>query len=451
MADAPGEGDGDRPPGGLRRLLPEGSTAADLAEVLSRPATLDRYVIPVALFGVAWLVYAWLSNGRPSALDYYLPLADAILHGRLGLTEAPSWLNELVPAANGLFYVVYPPAPAILLVPVAWVFGTGLPQVWPSVLLGAANVALVSIVIARMGVPRGMRVVLSLVFGFGTVVWYSAQAGSAWHFAHVVATSFMLLAIIACQRDARTWIIGLLFAGAALSRLPLLVAAPFFLAYLADRAAREPSGDRTPFGAVGPLPVPAWRARFDARRFVRLALPMAIGAGIPLVGYLAYNDLRFGSPLENGYALIPYIATEGQYEHGFFSIDYVPRMLYAMLLTTPVQVPGFPWVQSRLLGGLSIFLTTPLFLWAIKARRPDWFGIGSWLAIALVLVPILTHGDPGGAQFGFRYAQDVYPFLFMLTVRGLGGRIGFEAWLAIALGFVVNAWGMGSTYFDWWA
>jgi hypothetical protein len=26
-----------------------------------------------------------------------------------------------------------------------------------------------------------------------------------------------------------------------------------------------------------------------------------------------------------------------------------------------------------------------------------------------------------------------------------------EAWIAIAIGLVINVWGMGSTYFDWWA
>ena len=71
-------------------------------------------------------------------------------------------------------------------------------------------------------------------------------------------------------------------------------------------------------------------------------------------------------------------------------------------------------------------------------------------SVGLILIPILLHADPGGPQFGFRYAQDFYPFLFLLTVRGLGGRI-FEAWVAIIIGFLVNLWGMGATYFDWFA
>ena len=124
--------------------------------------------------------------------------------------------------------------------------------------------------------------------------------------------------------------------------------------------------------------------------------------------------------------------------------------MYAMFLSAPSQVSGFPWIQSRHLGGLSILLTTPLFLWSIRARRPDWFNLGAWVSVGLILIPILLHADAGGEQFGFRYAQDLYPFLFLLTARGLGGRISVEAWIAIGIGVLINLWGMGSTYFDWW-
>ena len=122
-----------------------------------------------------------------------------------------------------------------------------------------------------------------------------------------------------------------------------------------------------------------------------------------------------------------------------------------MFLNMPQQVGDFPWVRPRKLGGLSILLTTPLFLWSVKARDRDWFTIGSWVAVALILVPVLTHADPGGAQFGYRYAQDIYPFLMLLTVRGLRGRVSFEAALAIAFGFLVAAWGIAIVYTNGWA
>ncbi len=439
-------------PGAIRRLLPEGSLARDVADQLApRGSAFDTHLIPLALFGLAWFVYARVNNEHPTNFNYFVLLADAFLHGRLGLTEAKSWLNELVPGANGLYYVVYPPMPALLLVPVVLVVGHGFEQAWASILLGAANVAIMSVVIAGMGVSRWTRIVLSLVFGFGTIVWYSAAVGSSWHFAHVVAMFFTLLTIRACQLDARTWLIGLVFAGAVLSRLPLVLATPFLLAYLADRTIREATGDPTSFGSLGAETPPGWRTRFALRRYLELAIPMGVALGIPLTGYLVYNRLRFGSIFENGYALIPGLLQENQYKHGFFSTFNIPRKLYALFLTMPAQAPEFPWIQSRHLGGLSILLTSPIFLWAIKARRPDWFGIGAWVSVGLILVPILLHADPGGAQFGFRYAQDFYPFIFMLTVRGLAGRIGFEASLAIGIGFLVNIWGMGSTYFNWWA
>jgi len=410
---------------------------------------LDSVVIPAGLFLLAWPVYAWLNHARSADLNYFVPLADAFIHGRWGLIEAPSWLNELVPW-HGLYYVVYPPMPALVVLPAVILFGPGFEQAWASILLGAANVAIMATVLRGMGVRRGPLIVLSLVFAFGTIVWYSAQAGSSWHFAHVVATFFMLLAIRACQLDARTALIGLLFGAAVLARLPLILAFPFFGAYLIDRAEREAADDWTVFGALGADRPPFWRTRVGLRHLLDLGLPLASGLAILMVGYFAYDYLRFGTPFENGYALIPGLLQEDQYKNGFFSVLNIPRKLYALFLTGPVEVGEFPWIQPRQLGGLSIFLTTPLFIWSIKARRPDWFGLGAWAAVVLTLIPILMHADPGGAQFGFRYAQDFYPFLFLLTVRGLGGRISFEAWVAIAIGVLINVWGMGATYFDWW-
>lgn len=411
--------------------------------------TFDRLVVPVLMFALALAVYAWIGHGREANLDYFVPLADAFLHGRLGLENAPSWLNEVVPVGN-LSYVVYPPAPVVLVLPFVIAFGSDVNQAWPSILFGAVNVSLVALILRRMGLEYRPRVILTLVFAFGSITWYSAQAGSSWHFAHVAATLFMLTAIWLCMRDGHPALIGLAFAAAAMSRLPVAMAAPFFIAYFIDRSLRATAGDRTPFGWLGPDRPQVWHTRPDLLSALRVAWPAGVAVLLVMATYLLYNGARFGTPFENGYALIPGLLDEAQYQHGFFSVVNIPRILYAMTLTSPAEVAGFPWVQPRRLGGMSIFLTTPLFLWAAKARRLDWFGVGAWGSVLLILIPILTHADPGGLQFGFRYAQDFYPFLFLLTVRGLGGRISTEAWIAIAIGGIVNLWGMASTYYDWW-
>ncbi|MGZ6340388.1 MAG: hypothetical protein ACXWMX_00910 [Candidatus Limnocylindrales bacterium] len=419
-----------------------------------RAADEEGRLLPSAvLFVLAFAVYTFINDGRRADLDYFVPLADAFLHGRLGLTEGPSWLNELVPR-GGLFYVVYPPMPAIVVLPFVATLGPTVDQARISILFGALNVVLAWNVVSAMGVPRRVAHLLALVFAFGSITWYSAQAGSSWHFAQVSALLFTLLAIRAAQADRAPWLIGLLFAGAALSRLPLLLGSPFFLAYLAERSIRQtrlgPSHERAVFGALGSS-LRLRLAEVPPGGFLRFALPFGVALAAPLVLYLLYDQARFGWPFETGYPLIPGLMQEFQYRFGFFSIHSIPRNLYALFLTVPVEAPSFPWVQPRLLGGLSILLTTPLFLWSIRSRGWDWFTVGTWLSVLLVLIPILLHADPGGAQFGFRYGQDLYPFLLLLTARGLGERVGFEAMLAMGLGFVVNLWGMGATYFGWWA
>jgi hypothetical protein len=76
--------------------------------------------------------------------------------------------------------------------------------------------------------------------------------------------------------------------------------------------------------------------------------------------------------------------------------------------------------------------------------------VGAWSSVVLVLIPTLFYADWGGVQFGFRSAQEVYPFLMLLTVRGLKDRIGFLAWVAITVGLVVNLWGMAFATSGWW-
>jgi len=71
--------------------------------------------------------------------------------------------------------------------------------------------------------------------------------------------------------------------------------------------------------------------------------------------------------------------------------------------------------------------------------------------VAAILIPVLLHADPGGAQFGYRYAQDFYPFLLLLTAHGIGRLVSFEATVALAIGFIVNAWGMWATTVNWFA
>jgi hypothetical protein len=425
-----------------------------LGSLLQPPASPDAPLPALlALFAAAFLAFSILNLGHHADLDYYVPLADAFLHGRLFVLDHPSWLNELVPF-GGHYYVVYPPVPAVLLMPLVLVFGPTLDQARVSIGLGAIDVALAGAVAYRVvGPRRWIWLLFAVLFGFGTTLWYSVQSGNSWHFAHVCATFFLLLAILDTQRDGPPWRIGLLLGGATLSRLPTVLAVPFFLAYFAWRADRQrragPAG--ATFGALRGREGTIRSARLDWSRLVLDAGTFGLALAIPLLAYGAYNVARFGEPSQEGYNLIPGLMQEYQYRYGFLAVQSIGRNLFAMLLQVPKQVDTFPFIQPRVLGGLSIFLTTPAFIWAFRAHGPTWFEVGAWVSILAIIVPIVLHADPGGAQFGYRYAIDFYPFAFLLMIHGMRGHLNAERRAAIILCFLVNAWGMWAVMTGWLA
>ena len=137
--------------------------------------------------------------------------------------------------------------------------------------------------------------------------------------------------------------IGLFFAAAVLARArrspwPHRSSSP---TWPIERSARRPD-DPTVFGSTGRRPTVVLA---DPGRPPRVRRPrLAAGAArpVPARGYLIYDWLRFGSVTQNGYALIPGLLQEDQYRNGFFSIFNIPRKLYALFLTMPVQVERVP-------------------------------------------------------------------------------------------------------------
>ena len=421
---------------------------------LRPPAGPDAPIPLLAgLAAVAFLWYSFINQGHEASLDYYVPLADAFLHGRLYVLDHPSYLNELVPY-GGQWYVVYPPAPAVLLMPLVAFFGAAFDQARASIALGAIDVALAAAVAYRVvGPRRWIWILFAIMFGFGSTVWYEVASGNSWHFAHVCATTFLLLAIIDVQHDGPPWRIGLLVGFAVLSRLPTALSVFFFLGYFAwaaDRQRRVGPAAQT-FGALGGKAGTILSSKLDWRQLILDVLSFGFALAIPLLVYFMYNEARFGAPLQEGYSLIPGLLNEYQYRFGFLAIQSIGRNLFAMLLNVPKQIDSFPFLQPRNLGGLSIFLTTPAFLCVFRAHRPSWFMVGAWASILAIIVPIILHADPGGAEFGYRYAIDFYPFAFLLMIHGMRGRMNAERWAAMALCFIVNIWGMYAVMTGWLA
>ena len=393
-----------------------------------QPATAIGWGIVAASAAIFWFAARGFDAGRG---DFFY-LADAFLHGRTWLDFRPG-ANDVI-ISGGRFYVPFAPFPAIALMPVVAILGAaGADQVESGInaLLAASGVGLCWMLLGRIRVRRLMdRFVLTVLFGFSTQILWVTTRGGVWHTGHLIAAILTLACLIEIWgRRRRAWLIGLMAGAAFLTRAPLAFAVPFYALLLADGL--QWRGWRLP----GSIPWRQW-------------LWLSIGVLPSVVAFFAYNQVRFGSPFESGYALATLPGfLEVLREQGLFSIAHVPMNLNYFLVHLPFAIPEFPYLRPDGLG-LSVLITSPGLLFAVRA---DWRASRSWWllgAAILVLIPSLLYYGGGWLQYGYRYFLDSVPFVIALC--GLAavrqGRIA-RGWLSlIALGTVVMAFGVYWAY-----
>lgn len=405
----------------------------------SRPRGPSREVlIGLALVAIAAVVY-WLSNrdfdaGRG---DFFY-LADSFLHGRPDVNLRPN-LNDVI-VVGGRTYVPFAPFPGIALMPLVAITGPVVADQIESginALLAASGVGLGWWLVGRMGVRRLVdRFALVLLFGFSTQILWVTTRGGVWHTGHLIATMLTLGCLIELWGSRRAWLIGLLAGAAFLTRAPLAFAVPFYALLLHPGLGLGTWGARDRVaGAMQGIPWRAW-------------LGLAAGVVPSIAFFFLYNQVRFGTPLESGYALATLPAwLERQRELGLFSLAHVPMNLDYLFVHLPRAIPDFPFFRPDGLG-LSILLTSPGLLYAIRA---DWRDRRSWLllgAAAVVLVPTLLYYGGGWLQYGYRYFLDSIPFIVGLGALAAAyrGRIGWGWWALILGGVVVNGFGVYWAY-----
>ncbi|MGE5533763.1 MAG: hypothetical protein ACM3UN_05385, partial [Bacillota bacterium] len=364
---------------------------------------------------VALMVFL-LTKGPPPGQNHFVYLAEAFLHGRLGVTGGGSVLAEIVPY-NGSFYVVYPPMPAIFLLPLVAVFGTTVDQGLVSIFFACICVAATWFMLKKTGINGNKAGWLTALFGVGTCFWFIASVGSSWYIEHVVAALFLTLAIIFAFSKKNSFLVGLFLGFAFLSRLPVLLSFPFFLILI-----YEQNSD--------------WKSRLKQSSYFLVGLGILVGL------YELYNFGRWGVFSDLGYTLIPGIQQDPYFTSGIFSLSYIPRHVYAILFQGPILLNSFPYFEPNWMG-LGLFFTTPAFIYIFKG---PWNRLSKYAALAVVCVlPILiTHGTVGFTQFGYRFSLDFTPFLMLLAAKGMRENLGREEKVLIILSILVNLWGVVS-------
>ncbi len=409
--------------------------------------------IGLVLVGVAALVYVVSNPLHGDLYNHFVWQADAWLHGRLAIAfpvasgpHQNAYFQDVVPDPGhpGFGLLPFPPLPAVVLVPVVAFLGLATPASLITALLGSLDVGLAWRLCRRLAVDRGVALVATLFFAFGTVAWYAAAIGTTWFQAHVVAVGLSLLAVtIAIDADSSrrapvrqrrldggraTFVAGLLLGLATLARLTVIFGLPFLVVV----------GGGT------------WRSR--------LVLAVA-GAAIPVAVLAGYNVLSTGQPFSPAYASIArteYRPDPALYHAswGVEDVRYIPQNLPLALLNPPeirpecglaLLDPNCGTVRPDPIG-MGLLLVSPAYLLAIPALRRlrrDRVVAAAGLAVVLIGLADAAHFSQGWVQFGWRFSNDFVAFALVPVTLAIA-RMGLNrrVLLLVGLSVLVNLWGV---------
>lgn len=390
-------------------------------------------ILMIILGGFAAILH--IDAMHPSGARQFILQAQAWLHGHLALEQ---YTGDTI-ILHGKDYVIYPPLPAMLMLPFVALLGDKFSDIWFTWIFAAMNIILlfrtlevmrVRCITRRSVLENG---IIALTFGFGTVALWLGLGGDVWFTAQIVSTFGIMLMLHSTL--SRRWPLATL--GAAIVLLSrsseVLIGLVPLVVYLHDLGVGRREQKR----------LRIFPQRWPSARELALILTPIVLAGLLL---LIRNKLYFDNFLSSGYDIqnqqdhsgILYGVVSWHYIWPNFVIDFLnwPTFSFA----SPFDV--HPYLDLMLSGmGTNMFFSTPLlaiFLFAPqgKTSRP-WLRTTLWVTIAVILVSVLTFCAGGWVQVGARYVLPLYPLLFLLLAQR-AARLDVR-WIGLAgLGLFIN-------------
>jgi hypothetical protein len=400
-----------------------------------------RLVLAAVVYVICCAVFAAVAGPQRllehTQYDHYALLADAWLHGRWDLANGPPAyaLNNDFVSWEGKTYISFPPLPAMLMLPFVKLSGSaenfmdGQFVIWLAG-LAPAFLFLVLEKLRRTGrSPRseGQNLVLSALFAFGTVYFFTAVEGTVWFAAMVVAAAASALFVLFALDAERPVLAGAMIGCLYLSRPPGVWAAALF-ALEAVRVC-----------AKGGLPTEgSWWAR------LRVTIERVDGAA------LLRKYALFAAPILLAFAFVAWSnwaryhrATPVYFDHTLLTVAWKARMgkwgivsYHFLAKNLGVALTSLPWIaprgEAQLFGapfkvnehGLALWFTTPLYFWLLWPRRLEGEPDRRWLYVVVALAAMLPaamdllYQNSGWRQFGYRFSNDYAVLLFVLLAIG---------------------------------
>ena len=453
----------DRGPDEPDHRMEQDETAAD--RKTADPAITVPPVIPISL--VVGVIYFFSNSRPPSPFDYTYRVAENLIRGSVGFVEKPpGWLNEFV-LANGQYYSVFSLGSVISMVPFALLKVAGwineFPAPWIVAILAAALTFFLLKIASKYSISFARQVLYTMAILFGTFMWVNLTFGGAWQLALGFAMVGEAGAIYFTVYDRRPFLAGLFFALAFGNRTENLLTAPVLM-YLLFRDEFKENATLEIDVPTDPLPLEAepeettetesdaetkTETKSKTRGFIASHFPqfnvrtLVAFCAVPFllgVTTLYYNYIRFDSISDFGHARIPGVLQEPWYKHGIFSIYYIPRQIWEMLIKGWEWRDSVPYLRPNGFGN-TILVSSPFLLLALRDGARNYaVKYGAWISIALLTVLLWMHGNSGGWQFGYRYAMVLLPWVFVLLLETARRKIATVEWVAYTISFLFGVY-----------
>lgn len=366
-----------------------------------------------------YTTYLYFAYGQKNFDKSLVMLAEQFLRFKISLPISRDLPIGDIADYKYNFYLYFGPFSSIFLMPFVFLFGAKIPQYIIGIFSIITSFIAIYFLSKKFKFSKIDSLWLSLFYVFSTVLFSSSVMNISAYQVEVLASTLLLLSVVAYFTSKRSILVGIFLGLAVLTRFTLALAFVFFL-------------------------VEFLRKRLTLKQLILIFIPLFLAC--VMLGL--YNQRRFHSFFETGYN---YNITRTAYplsenlKHGTTSVAHVPANLYSFLIMPPSPLnkekDGFflkyPYLEANP-WGMAIWYTSPLFIFLIYKFRKSKYTLSALLTCAVIAVPLFLYYGVGYVQFGYRYALDFLPFLFLLLLPSLDSKLTKLVILLITIGVLFN-------------
>ncbi len=361
--------------------------------------------------------------------EQFVNLAYSFLQGKFYfLYSPPHWGDATY--YSGKYYWPLGPFPAVLLMPFVYIFGIHMQQGYLAFFLSILNAYFLFRIANKVHKDFIFSLTISFAILFATAYIGIALTSQSWYYAQVVNFTLTLLALEAFFYQRSWLLIGVYIGFAIATRTTSIGTIVFFTICLLFSSA-------------------SIHEKF--KKILMLLMPVILS----VVGLGFYNYARFANFFETGYSKqLIFGESLSNRSYGTWSFIHFPANFYYLFfkMPDPVFIPGtkvmqFPFLNADV-WGMSILFTSPIFIWIFFSPWKRIEVKAAFITSLTILFLILGYYGIGAWQYGYRYAVDLYPFLFIILVYALKKRITLMFLLVVILSFIINSYLITTAFRD---